>query len=122
MPARSRLGERACLSGRRARAFLAQTAVAGEAPGAADEHAHTDPLALAVVETLDSLVAGADDLGPAHDHARIGVRRSSPESRGHRLVAELPHAAYLSGRGSHEWKAWLQCRRALVAELVDAQG
>ena len=78
------------------RALGAQAPVAGESPGAVHEHAHADPLGLAVVEPFDALVARADDLGPANDHSSVGVARPRTESRGHSLLAELSHRAYLS--------------------------
>ena len=58
----------------------AQAPVAGEAPRAVHEHAHADPLGLGVVEPLDSLVAGPDDLGPAYDDACVGVAAPAPRA------------------------------------------
>ena len=61
------------------RALGAQSAVAGEAPGAVDEDADTDPLRLGVGERVDAAVPGADRLRAAHDRPRVGVRRPGPE-------------------------------------------
>ena len=72
-------------------ALGAQVVVAGEPPGAADEHAHADPLGLGVIEAVDALVPRGHVLLPAHDRARVCIGRTGGESRGHRLVAELPH-------------------------------
>ena len=79
------------------RALGVEPPVAGEAPGAVDEHAHADALALGVVEPLDAPVAGSDHLRAPDDHPRVRVGRPGAESRGHRLLAKLSHDQYLSG-------------------------
>ncbi len=122
MPTRRGLGEGAGLLGSGRRSLGAQAPVAGEAPGPVHEDANADPLGLGVVEPLDPLVARPDNLGAAHDHASIGVAGPRTESRGHSLLTQLPHDAYLKcARPARELRSY-NPPRALVAELVDAQG
>ena len=70
--------------------LLVEPPVAGEAPGAADEHAHADPLGLVVVEPLDAAVPRSDHLRAAHDDARIRVRGPGAECGGHGVLTKLP--------------------------------
>ena len=91
VPARGGLGERDRLAGRGLRAALVEPPVAGEAPGAADQHAHADALGLLVVEPLDAAVPRSDHLGAAHDDARVRVRGPGAECGGHGVLTKLPH-------------------------------
>ena len=91
VPARGGLRERGRLASGRLGALLVEPPVAGEAPGAADEHAHADPLGLLVVEPLDAAVPRSDHLRAAHDDARIRVRGPGAECGGHGVLTKLPH-------------------------------
>ena len=72
-------------------ALLVEPPVAGEPPGASDEHAHADPLGLLVVQPLDPAVPRSDHLRAAHDDARIRVRGPGAECGGHGVLTKLPH-------------------------------
>ena len=89
--ARRGLREGGRLASGRLGALLVEPPVAGEPPGAADEHAHADPLGLLVVEPLDAAVPRSDHLRAAHDDARIRVRGPGAECGGHGVLAKLPH-------------------------------
>ena len=95
-------------------ALLRQPAVGREPPGAVDEHADADALALDVVHGLDVPVLRRDRLGTAKDAARVGVRSAGANCGVDGVTAEIPHEGC---------DATLDVRSlALVAELVDALG
>src|SRR2546430_15727120 len=103
---------------RLAGALRGQAAVAGEAPGAVDEHADADALALRVGELLDATILRRDELAAPHDCARVGVLGTRPDSRIDRSCAEVAHSFRTLIR-----VATLRIPQdALVAELVDALG
>src|SRR6185312_17560664 len=93
--ARRRLRKGGRLASGRLGALVVESPVAGEPPGAADEHAHADPLGLLVVEPLDAAVPRSDHLGAAHDDARIRVRGPGAECGGHGVLAKVPHCSVL---------------------------
>ena len=98
-----------------ARSLGREPAVGGEPPGAADEHPHADPFALAVAERLDAAVLRPDRLRAPDDRSRIGVARAGPEGG---VDGGCTRVAHLCGTLPRRYNAV----RALVAELVDAQG
>ena len=87
----SRLRKGGRLASGRLGALLVEPPVAGEPPGAADEHAHADPLGLLVVEPLDPAVPRSDHLRAAHDDPRVRVRGPGAECGGHGKLTKLPH-------------------------------
>ena len=87
--ARAREGDRALV--RRRGAFLRETAVAGEAPGAVDEDADADALGLAVGDRLDLAVLRRDVLRPARDGARVRVAGPAGRRRVDRLSTKFAH-------------------------------
>src|SRR5262249_41120230 len=91
-----------------------EPAVAGEAPRAVDEHAHTHALRLRVGERDPPAVPRPDRLRTPDDRAAVGVGRPRTRCRVDRLRADLPHLRQLT--------CGYNPACALVAELVDAQG
>ena len=87
------LRERRRALGRVSRSSLVESPVASEAPGAADEDADADPLALDVVDLVDAAVFRRDQLRAPNDPARIGVRRASGERGGDGFFADRSHVA-----------------------------
>src|SRR5438132_12257482 len=77
---------------RLAGALRGQAAVAGEAPGAVDEHADTDAFALRVRELLDATVLRRHELAAPHDRACVGVLGTRPESHIDRSCAQVAHS------------------------------
>ena len=75
--ARRGLCERARPEGCVARPGLVEPAFAGEAPGAVDEDADADSLALGVAQVVDLAVLRDDVLAPQRDRTSVRIRRSS---------------------------------------------
>ena len=92
----SRLRERRRAERRLAGARVGRTPVARESPRPVDEDTDADALAVEVADLLDLAVLGRDELGAAHDHARVGVLGAGADRRIDRCLAEEPHPhAYL---------------------------
>src|SRR2546422_18402 len=77
---------------RLAGALRGQAAVAGEAPGAVDEHADADAFALRVGELLDATILRRDELAAPHHCARIGIFGTRADSRIDRSCAQVAHS------------------------------
>src|SRR5438874_7876775 len=88
--------ERAGTEGRVASALLSHPTVAGEAPGAPDEDADTDPCALLVLDSVDLAVPRRDPLGAPGDDPRIRVRGPSSDRGVDCSLTELLHRSTLS--------------------------
>ena len=95
-----------------------EAAVAGEAPGAADEHPHADSLALGVA-SVSTRPSSSDRLAAPHDapcsasgpRPRGAARRRLHRSRISRRDSSPPRTRPRAGRGSGDSEGWGRCRR-----------
>src|SRR5439155_3398324 len=77
-------------------ARLVEAALAGEAPGAVDEHPDADSLALGVAQVVDLPVLRDDVLAPKRDRARVRVRGAGAQRRVHRCLGQRLHVSTLT--------------------------
>src|SRR2546430_15723359 len=75
------------------RALRTQPPVAGEPPGAGDEHTDADPFALGVPQPLDPSVLRCHELVALDDDPRVRILRSRPDRRIDRGCTESTHSA-----------------------------
>ena len=75
---------------------LVEAPVARKAPGAFDEDADPDPLALDVVDLVDAPVLGRDQLRAPNDRAGIGIGGAGGERGRDSFFAERPHAPIIA--------------------------
>ena len=81
-------------------ALLREAWVAGEAPGAVDEHAGADPLGLGVRDGIDLAVLRRHQLRAALDDARVGVACPGRDGGVDRVSSEVLHGRpYITDAG-----------------------
>ena len=110
MTARRRLGERGGPQCGFACTGFVEPALAGEAPGAVDEDADADALALGVAQVVDLEVLRDHVLAPEPDRARVGIGGSGPQRCIDRCLGQRLHLSTLTlatlAVAARWWRNW----------------